>query len=97
MKALILFLMMVFVGADVHALNPEPVPVELQKETENSDIVHHGTCQTPQGVQICVVGYDKATEIVWVLLFNSQGVLFQVVEIKGDKHRVRWTHPSLLV
>lgn len=101
MKTLKIFLVIVLLmlAFKAWALKPEPVPVELQQEAANSELVHQGVCATPPvgKEELCMVGYDQATDTFWMLLFNDEGVLYQVVEIKGDKHRTRWIHPDLTV
>lgn len=92
-----IIIMLVLFALKAFALKPVAVPQELQQEAANAQMIHKGVCATPTGEELCMVGYDQAADTFWMLLFNKDGVLFQVVQLKGDNYLVRWSHPSIVV
>lgn len=79
-------------------LRPERVPQSLIDESVNATVIYEGGCQRGTQVVLCLVGYDKEKNIVWLLLFNNAGVLYQVININAAGHEtVRWTHPLLVI
>ena len=83
--------------AKAWALTPTPTPDSLAQEAINAVTIHQGICPTPKGQVLCMVGYDEAANTYWMLLFDNEGVLYQVVEMKEGAHRVRWTHTELTI
>lgn len=97
MKTLKIFIVLaiIFMVAKAYALKPESVPQELQAEAAEAQLIYKGKCPHQGKEENCLVAYDPATDIFWVLLFNVEGVLFRVVELKEGKEITRWTHPQL--
>jgi len=97
MKTLKVFIviMLVLIAWKAYALKPMAAPEALQQEAADAQIVYKGTCEHEKRQELCMVGYDQAKDTFWLLLFNQEGVMFKVVEMKGEVQRVRWTHPEL--
>jgi len=91
----LLFLVLLVVYSQT--LRPERVPQSLIDESRNATTIYEGGCQRGVQVVLCLVGYDKEKDIIWLLLFNDAGVLYQVININAAGHEtVRWTHPLLV-
>jgi hypothetical protein len=99
MKTLRIFvvIMLLCIAWNAWALKPMAAPEALQQEAANSVVIHKGTCQHEQREELCMVGYDQAKDTFWLLLFNQEGVMFRVVEVKDGKETIRWSHPELSI
>lgn len=97
MKTLKIFLviLLILIVAKAYALKPQAVPEALQQEAGNAQLIYKGKCPHQGREENCLVAYDPTTDVFWILLYNSDGVLFRVVELKEGKETTRWTHSEL--
>lgn len=85
--------MLVIFVVRAYALNPVQVPQAIQDEAVGSITVHKGTCDLKGVDTLCMVGYKEATDTLYILYFNQEGVLFQVDKHKDNKETTLWVHP----
>lgn len=77
-------------------LQPEKVPDALLQEAGPAVLIHRGTCEREQKEVLCMVAIHPTTDILWMLLFNEDGVLYQVLNINSaGVETIRWTHSML--
>ena len=79
----------------VFALKPLRPPDEVVKLGENVVVIYNGTCARNQQEVRCLVGVHDTATYGLMLLFNNEGVLYQVIRLDPPtQETVMWTHPD---